>query len=80
VTNAALDDFSKFAVEEKVAFVPSSVFDFTGDDRFAVRANFTRSSPEAIREGVRRLERAVVNCVSSRERLRDRRDRSLLIR
>jgi len=49
----------RFAVEEKVAFVPSVVFDFADDDRFAMRLNFTRSSPELLVEGVRRLQVAV---------------------
>jgi 2-aminoadipate transaminase len=53
------DRLYDFAVEQKVAFVPSSVFDFTGEDRFAMRVNFTRSAPEVIREGVRRIERAI---------------------
>lgn len=70
------DELYKFAVEEKVAFVPSSVFDFTGHDRFAMRVNFTRNSPQAIGEGVRRLERAIGNYVSSRPQLQ-RRDRAL---
>ena len=63
------DELYKFAVEEKVAFVPSSVFDFTGQDRFAMRLNFTRSSPEVIAEGVRRLGRAIDTYVSSRPQL-----------
>lgn len=54
------DELYRFAVEEKVAFVPSSVFDFMGSDRGAMRLNFTRSAPEVIREGVRRLEAAVL--------------------
>ncbi|CAN7528100.1 PLP-dependent aminotransferase family protein [Bosea sp. LjRoot9] len=66
------DELYQFAVEEKVAFVPSSVFDFTGQDRFAMRVNFTRSSPEVITEGVRRLERAIANYVSSRAQLQRR--------
>jgi 2-aminoadipate transaminase len=37
-----------FAVAEKVAFVPSSVFDFAGEDRFGMRVNFTRNSPEIL--------------------------------
>ncbi len=48
-----------FALEEKVAFVPSSVFDFEGKLTTAMRLNFTRSSPEVIVEGVHRLRRAV---------------------
>jgi 2-aminoadipate transaminase len=59
------DRLYDFAVEQKVAFVPSSVFDFTGEDRFAMRVNFTRSAPEVIREGVRRIERAIGNYRSS---------------
>jgi 2-aminoadipate transaminase len=63
------DELYRFAMEEKVAFVPSSVFDFTGKDRHAMRVNFTRSSPETIREGVRRLGRAIEAYVSSRPQL-----------
>jgi 2-aminoadipate transaminase len=59
--NKAIDTnvLYRYAVEEKVAFVPGSVFDFTGEDRFSMRVNFTRSAPEVLAEGVRRLERAV---------------------
>ncbi len=39
------------ALEEKVAFVPGSVFDPDGKDCSAMRVNFTRSSPEVIAEG-----------------------------
>jgi 2-aminoadipate transaminase len=53
------DMLYRFAVEERVAFVPSSVFDFTGANRFAMRVNFTRSPPATLVEGVKRLERAV---------------------
>lgn len=66
------DELYRFAMEEKVAFVPSSVFDFTGQDRHAMRVNFTRSSPETIREGVRRLGRAIEAYVSSRPQLQRR--------
>ena len=66
------DELYRFAMEEKVAFVPSSVFDFTGRDRHAMRVNFTRSSPETIREGVRRLGRAIEAYVSSRPQLAKR--------
>ena len=47
------------ALAEQVAFVPSSVFDPDGVLTNAIRLNFTRSSPERLVEGVRRLERAV---------------------
>jgi len=53
------DDLYRFALEQKVAFVPSSVFDFEGLHRSAMRVNFTRSSPETIVEGIRRLRLAV---------------------
>lgn len=63
------DELYRFAIEEKVAFVPSSVFDFDGRDRSGLRLNFTRSAPETIAEGVRRLERAVASYLSSRRQL-----------
>ena len=53
------NELYKVALEEKVAFVPGSVFDPDGKDHSAMRVNFTRSSPEVIAEGVRRLEKAV---------------------
>ena len=53
------DDLYPFALEEKVAFVPGSVFDFTGQDCFSMRINFTRNSPAILREGIDRLEHAV---------------------
>lgn len=48
-----------FALQEKVAFVPSSVFDPEGALTGAMRLNFTRNAPERLEEGVRRLRRAV---------------------
>jgi len=53
------NELYKVALEEKVAFVPGSVFDPDGKDCSAMRVNFTRSSPETIVEGVRRLEGAI---------------------
>ena len=53
------DALYPLALEEKVAFVPSSVFDPSGALRSALRLNFTRNTPERLAEGVRRLERAV---------------------
>lgn len=46
------------ALQEKVAFVPSSVFDPDGALKSAMRVNFTRSAPDVLGEGVRRLARA----------------------
>lgn len=63
------DELYKFAIEERVAFVPSSVFDFAGLDRSGLRLNFTRSSPETIAEGMARLERAVLAYLSSRRQV-----------
>ena len=59
------NDLYHYAVDEKVAFVPSSVFDFEGQLTTAMRVNFTRSSPEVIAEGVRRLRRAVERYLTS---------------
>ncbi len=39
--------------------MPSSAFDPDGATTDAMRLNFTRSSPETLVEGVRRLERAM---------------------
>ena len=44
------NDLYAYAVDEKVAFVPSSVFDFEGRLTTAMRVNFSRSSPEVIAE------------------------------
>ena len=54
------------ALAEKVAFVPSSVFDPAGGLRNAMRLNFTRSPPERLVEGVARLERAVRGYLAAR--------------
>ena len=53
------DRLYHYALAQKVAFVPSSVFDFEGKLNSAMRLNFTRSSPEAIGEGIARLRLAV---------------------
>lgn len=59
------NDLYHYALEEKVAFVPSSVFDCEGTLRSAMRVNFTRSRPEVIVEGVRRLRRAMERYLAS---------------
>jgi 2-aminoadipate transaminase len=53
------NELYRFALEENVAFVPSSVFDFAGGDCFGMRLNFTRNPPALLREGIERLEHAV---------------------
>jgi 2-aminoadipate transaminase len=52
------------ALQEKVAFVPSSVFDPDGALTNAMRVNFTRNTPDRLEEGVRRLRRAVERYLS----------------
>ena len=54
-----------FALQEKVAFVPSSVFDPDGALTSAMRLNFTRNVPDHLEEGVCRLRRAVERYLSS---------------
>lgn len=49
------DALMRVALEEGVCVAPSSVFDVTGQDRSAVRINFTLNDRERLREGVRRL-------------------------
>lgn len=59
------DTLYRFALDERVAFVPSSVFDPAGALRSAMRVNFTRADPERIREGVARLARATARYMAS---------------
>jgi 2-aminoadipate transaminase len=49
----------KRAMEAGVCITPSSVFDAAGENRRAIRINFTRNEPDALREGVKRLAIAV---------------------
>lgn len=59
------NDLYGFALQEKVAFVPSSVFDAAGELRSAIRVNFTRSRPDVIEEGIERLARATERYLAS---------------
>lgn len=52
------DALYDFAVAEKVAFVPGSVFDPLGQLRSAIRVNFTRNTPAVLEEGIARLAAA----------------------
>lgn len=52
------DALYRFALQEKVAFVPGSVFDPAGALNSAMRVNFSRSPPAVLREGVARLAAA----------------------
>lgn len=47
------------ALEAKVCIAPSSVFDPSGENRRALRLNFTLNPPDRLAEGVRRLASAV---------------------
>lgn len=49
----------KRGMEAGVCVTPSSVFDASGEDRRAIRINFTLNPPDRLREGVRRLATAV---------------------
>lgn len=53
------DALYPYALEERVAFVPSSVFDPSGELRTSMRLNFTRNDPVVMEEGVGRLARAI---------------------
>ena len=46
------DSLYRFALAEKVAFVPGSVFDPAARLRSAMRVNFTRNRPDVLQEGV----------------------------
>lgn len=52
------DALYRFALDEKVAFVPGSVFDPAAELRSAMRVNFTRNAPAVLQEGVSRLAAA----------------------
>jgi 2-aminoadipate transaminase len=47
------------ALKEGVSFVPGSVFDPDGRPGPSLRLNFTANPPDVLREGIRRLSRAV---------------------
>jgi 2-aminoadipate transaminase len=59
------DALYRFALEEKVAFVPGSVFDPAAKLNSAMRVNFTRNSPAVLKEGVARLATAVRRYLAS---------------
>jgi 2-aminoadipate transaminase len=59
------DALYRFALEEKVAFVPGSVFDPAAQLRSAMRVNFTRNAPAVLEEGVARLAKATRRYLTS---------------
>ncbi len=52
------------AEKEKVAFVPGSVFFPDESGRNTMRLNFSNSTPEKIREGIRRLAKVIADSLS----------------
>jgi 2-aminoadipate transaminase len=52
------DALYQYALREKVAFVPSAVFDPAGKLTSAMRVNFSRNAPAVLQEGVTRLAAA----------------------
>ncbi len=47
------------AIERNVAFVPGAEFHLDGSGRNTLRLNFTKSTPEEIKTGIRRLSEAI---------------------
>ncbi len=62
------DALYAIALEEKVAFVPGSVFDPAARLRSAMRINFTRNAPEVLEKGIARLARATKRLLDTCER------------
>jgi 2-aminoadipate transaminase len=54
----------RVAIEHNVMFCPGSAFDHAGKMHTTMRLNFTRSAPDVLEEGVRRLARAVEDSLS----------------
>jgi 2-aminoadipate transaminase len=53
------------AIEERVAYIPGSVFSIDGSTKNAVRLNFSNVKPEVIEEGVARLARVIRSALGS---------------
>ena len=52
-------DMFREAVEEKVAYIPGSVFSVSDSYHNTIRLNFANLETEAITEGIRRLSKVV---------------------
>ena len=61
------DHLYSYALAEKVAFVPGSVFDPTGKMHTSMRVNFTRNTPEKLETGVVRLAAATRRYLNVRD-------------
>jgi 2-aminoadipate transaminase len=60
-------DVLKFAIEEKVAFVPGTSFFPNGGGKNTMRLNFSNASDQMIEEGIGRLGRAVLCVLDARK-------------
>jgi 2-aminoadipate transaminase len=60
------DALYPYALEERVAFVPSSIYDPAGALTTAMRLNFTRNAPDVMAEGVARMGRAIRRYLAAR--------------
>lgn len=60
------DALYPYALAERVAFVPSSIYDPDASLTGAMRLNFTRNAPDVMGEGVRRLGRAIRRYLAER--------------
>jgi 2-aminoadipate transaminase len=60
------DGLYPYALEERVAFVPSSIYDPDGLLTTGMRLNFTRNDPAVMEEGVGRLSRAIRRYLAGR--------------
>ena len=61
------DALYPYALAERVAFVPSSIYDPSGALTTAMRLNFTRNSQDVMTEGVERMARAIRRYLADRE-------------
>jgi 2-aminoadipate transaminase len=57
----------RFALPEKVIFVPGSTFFLNGEGSHCMRLNFTNSSPAEIAEGMKRLRMAIQSYLEHKE-------------
>jgi 2-aminoadipate transaminase len=60
------DGLYPYALEERVAFVPSSIYDPDGLLTTGMRLNFTRNDLPVMEEGVGRLSRAIRRYLAGR--------------
>jgi 2-aminoadipate transaminase len=61
------DALYPYALAERVAFVPSSIYDPEGALTTSMRLNFTRNAPDVMAEGVERMARAIRRYLAERD-------------